>query len=101
MILCWVCLGLGHVFVLTNLHTTSISDANFITQVFVLTLAYLHYGPIKTFVDYKDLVKACTDFKQEIEEYERNQLANPTNAAMSNMILERGKVCKSHKVVEL
>jgi hypothetical protein len=75
VILCWVCLGLGHVFDLTNLHTTSISDANFITQVFVITLAYLHYGPIKTFVDY------------------------PTNAAMSNMILERGKVCKSHKVV--
>lgn len=67
-------------------------DANFITQVFVLTLAYLHYGPVKTFVDYRDLTKACNDFKQEIEEYERNQAANPANAAMSNMILQRGKV---------
>jgi ubiquitin conjugation factor E4 B len=68
-------------------------DANFITQVFVLTLSYLHYGPVKTFVDYRDLAKACNDFKQEIEEYERNQAANATNAAMTNMILQRGKVC--------
>ncbi|KAI8580706.1 hypothetical protein K450DRAFT_235570 [Umbelopsis ramanniana AG] len=65
--------------------------SNFITQVFTLTLAYLHYGPIKSFSDYQEQVKACADFKQELEDYERNQMNDPVNAPMANIILQRGK----------
>ncbi|KAH8550974.1 ubiquitin elongating factor core-domain-containing protein [Umbelopsis sp. PMI_123] len=66
-------------------------DSNFITQIFTLTLAYLHYGPIKSFSDYQEQVKACADFKQELEDYERNQLNDPVNGPMANIILQRGK----------
>jgi ubiquitin conjugation factor E4 B len=69
------------------------TDSNFITQIFTLTLAYLHYGPIKSFSDYQEQVKACADFKQELEDYERNQLNDPVNGPMANIILQRGKVC--------
>lgn len=38
-------------------------------------------------------MKACADFKQELEDYERNQMNDPVNAPMANIILQRGKVC--------
>ncbi|KAF7721031.1 hypothetical protein EC973_005541 [Apophysomyces ossiformis] len=66
---------------------------NFITEIFFLTLAFLHYGPIRSLINYNDLMREYSETKKQTERMERETLAaaNGTQAVMQEFVLKRFK----------
>lgn len=53
---------------------------NFITDIFFLTLAFMHYGPIRTFINYNEFKREYSEIKRQAERMEQ-EAANLANVS--------------------
>ncbi|KAG0172642.1 hypothetical protein DFQ30_009975 [Apophysomyces sp. BC1015] len=61
---------------------------NFITESFFLTLAFLHYGPIRSLVNYNDFMRKYSDAKKQVEIMEAEAFRT-ANAKLETMAMQK------------
>lgn len=66
---------------------------NFISECFFLTLAFLHYGPIRGLVNYNEFMREYNEVKKQTERTEQEAIrsANTPQAVLSNFVSKRMK----------
>ncbi|KAI9276222.1 ubiquitin elongating factor core-domain-containing protein [Sporodiniella umbellata] len=66
---------------------------NFISECFFLTLAFLHYGPIRGLVNYNEFMREYNEVKKQTEKAEQDAIrsANTPQAVLSEFVSKRMK----------
>ncbi|KAI8381300.1 ubiquitin elongating factor core-domain-containing protein [Radiomyces spectabilis] len=72
---------------------SSTSSHSFITEIFYLTLTFLHYGPIRSFVNYNEFMREYSELKKQCTRYEEeaSRLANTPQGMMQDFVAKRLK----------
>lgn len=60
-------------------------DHNFITECFFLTLAFMHYGPIRAIVNYGEFIREFGEIKKQAERAQQEAIRT-ANVRVYNVI---------------
>ncbi|CEI90732.1 hypothetical protein RMCBS344292_05047 [Rhizopus microsporus] len=70
-----------------------LKNHNFITECFFLTLAFMHYGPIRAIVNYGEFIREFGEIKKQAERAQQEALraANTPQAVLADFVSKRMK----------
>ncbi|KAI8373503.1 ubiquitin elongating factor core-domain-containing protein [Choanephora cucurbitarum] len=66
---------------------------NFITEIFFMTLSFMHYGPIRAYVNFNEFIREYNETKKQTERAQQEALrtANTPQGVMSDFVAKRMK----------
>ncbi|KAI7901309.1 ubiquitin elongating factor core-domain-containing protein [Cokeromyces recurvatus] len=70
-----------------------LKNHNFITEIFFLTLSFMHYGPIRAFVNFNEFIREYNEVKKQADKAQQDALrtANTPQGMMSDFVAKRLK----------
>ncbi|KAI8084119.1 ubiquitin elongating factor core-domain-containing protein [Gilbertella persicaria] len=70
-----------------------LKNHNFITETFFMTLAFMHYGPIRAFVNFNEFIREYTETRKQTERAQQDAIrtANTPQGVMSDFVAKRMK----------
>ncbi|KAL9552599.1 hypothetical protein MBANPS3_003682 [Mucor bainieri] len=73
--------------------STALKQHNFITETFFMTLAFMHYGPIRALVNYNEFMREYNEVKKQTDKAQADALrtANTPQGVMSDFVAKRMK----------
>ncbi|KAI8636432.1 ubiquitin elongating factor core-domain-containing protein [Parasitella parasitica] len=70
-----------------------LKEHNFITEIFFMTLAFMHYGPIRALVNYNEFMREYNEVRKQNDKAQADALrtANTPQGVMSDFVAKRMK----------